>query len=126
MKLDKLTCLFYAVRVDARLRDALVTCKPGVRQYFDGVTDEYLRVITVGSGKDIEQWMGKIVGPGPTLAQLEDAQRNLLSIVRRIAPAVHIAPTAIHVFVLHGVAGRVFIGDDPETVEDPDDVSRVA
>jgi hypothetical protein len=124
MKLDKATSLFFAVRVDARLRDALVTCKPGARQYFEGSSDEYLRILTIGDGKD-ERWLGKIVSPGPTLAELEDAQRNVLSILRRIAPDIHIAPSAIHVFVLHGVAGRIYIGDDPETEDDPDEVRLV-
>jgi hypothetical protein len=126
MKLDKLTSLFFAVRVESRLRDALATCKPGVRRYFDGITDEYLRILWIDDGRDSERWLGKIVSPGPTLSQLEDAQRNLLSILRRIAPDIHVSASAIHVFVLHGVQGRIYVGDEPETQDDSDDELRRA
>lgn len=118
MKLDKLTSLFYAVRVDTKLRDAIATCKPGVRQYFDGISDDYLHIVSIGTGKDSERWLGKIVPPGPTIAQLEDVQRNLVSIVRRIAPDLYVAPSTIHVFVIHGVSGRIFVGDEPDTDEE--------
>jgi len=118
MKLDKTTSLFFAVRIDTRLREALVASKISVRQYFDGRSDDYLRIINVGEGKEAERWLGKVVAPGPTISELEDVQRNLLSIMKRVAPELYLAPAAVRIFVLHGVGGKLFVGDEPSTTDD--------
>jgi hypothetical protein len=124
MKLDQMTSLFYAIKIDGRLRDALATAKLSARPYFDGSTEEFLRIVAVGTGKHAERWIGKIVSPGPSAGELEDVQRNILSILRRIAPDVHVPATALRLFVLHGVEGKVFVADEPPTVEDEDPAMR--
>jgi hypothetical protein len=112
--------MFYAVRVDARLQLALDGAPAGARAYFDDSSPEYLRVLQFGHGKRAERWLGKMVPPGPTLAQLEDVHRNVASIMRRIAPDLYTSPAAWRLFVVHAADGRLFVGDEPETIpEEP-------
>jgi len=119
MRLDKTTALFYAIRVDGKLKDALVLAKASSRRYFDGSSLEFLRIVDVPNGKDgVERWIGKVVEPGPGVGELEDVQRNVLSILRRIAPDLHVSPAAARLFVLHGVDGRSIVSDEPETVDE--------
>ncbi len=120
MKLDNLTWMFYAVRVDARLQIALEVASPSARAYFDERSPDYLRVLQFGRGKRAERWLGKMVPPGPTLTELEDVHRNVASIMRRIAPDLYTSPSAWRLFVVHAADGRLFVGDEPETIpEEP-------
>jgi hypothetical protein len=118
MKLDKTTSLFYAIQINSRLRDALVASTLSAKHYFNGTSDDYLRIIDVGTGKDTQRWLGKVVSPGPTIEELGDVHRNLLSIMRRVAPDFYLAPNALRLFVLHGVDGKLFVGDEPSTTDD--------
>jgi hypothetical protein len=101
MKLDKGTALFFATRIDSKLREALGQSKPGDRKYFDGSTEEFLRILEVGEG---EKWLGKVVPPGPAVTEVDDVQRNIVSILRRVAPNARVAASSIKIFVLQGAA----------------------
>ena len=115
MKLDKSCALFFATKIDSKLREGLALSKPGDKKYFDGSSEEFLRVMEIGDEKDKERWIGKIIKAGPAVTEVDDIQRNILSILRRVAPNARIPASAVKIFVLQGgnVAAQV-IDDEPE------------
>jgi hypothetical protein len=112
MKLDKTTSLFFATKIDSKLREGLALSKPGDKKYFDGSSDEFLRVMEIGDEKDKERWIGKIIKPGPAVTEVDDIQRNILSILRRIAPNARIPASAVKIFVLQGALAAPAVIDD--------------
>jgi hypothetical protein len=122
MKLDKSCALFFATRIDSKLREGLALSKPGDKKYFDGSSEEFLRVLEIGDDKDKERWVGKVIKPGPAVTEVDDIQRNILSILRRVAPNTRIPPSAVKIFVLQGPAAATaqIIDDEPEGEEEPD------
>jgi hypothetical protein len=118
MKLDKTTFLFFATKIDSKLREGLALSKPGDKKYFDGSSEDFLRVMEIGDEKDKERWIGKIIKPGPAVTEVDDIQRNVLSILRRIAPNARIPASAVKIFVLQGAhASAAVIDDEPEADE---------
>src|SRR5205085_6847431 len=115
MKLDKTTQLFFATKIDSKLREGLALSKPGDKKYFDGSSDEFLRVIEIGDDKDKERWIGKVIKAGPAVTEVDDIQRNILSILRRVAPNARIPASSVKIFVLQG-GGAIaqVIDDEPE------------
>jgi hypothetical protein len=118
MKLDKSTFLFFATKIDSKLREGLALSKPGDKKYFDGSSDEFLRVMEIGDEKDKERWIGKIIKPGPAVTEVDDIQRNVLSILRRIAPNARIPASAVKIFVLQGGHGSPAVIDDEADAEE--------
>ncbi len=115
MKLDKSTALFFATKIDSKLREGLALSKPGDKKYFDGSSEEFLRVMEIGDEKDRERWVGKMIKPGPAVTEVDDIQRNVLSILRRVAPNARIPASAVKIFVLQGTQVAVSqIIDDEE------------
>ncbi len=115
MKLDKACALFFATKIDSKLREGLALSKPGDKKYFDGTSEEFLRVMEIGDEKDKERWIGKVIKPGPAVTEVDDIQRNILSILRRVAPNARIPASAVKIFVLQGSAvGAQVIDDEPE------------
>ncbi|HET6611380.1 MAG TPA: hypothetical protein VFG83_05305 [Kofleriaceae bacterium] len=94
MKLQKTSQLFFGCKIDSRLRDALSRAKPGDRRYFEDPESPFLRVLPFGD----ERWIGKVIDPGVNVTEVEDIQRNVTSILRRIAPDVRQAPSSIKIF----------------------------
>jgi hypothetical protein len=120
MKLDKSCALFFATKIDSKLREGLALSKPGDKKYFDGSSDEFLRVMEIGDDKDRERWIGKVIKAGPAVTEVDDIQRNILSILRRVAPNARIPASAVKIFVLQGAAATAqVIDDEPEEVEEP-------
>jgi len=118
MKLDKTCSLFFATKIDSKLREGLALSKPGDKKYFDGSSEEFLRVMEIGDEKDKERWIGKIIKPGPAVTEVDDIQRNVLSILRRVAPNARIPASAVKIFVLQGAnAAAQVIDDEPEGEE---------
>jgi hypothetical protein len=119
MKLDKACGLFFATKIDSKLREGLALSKPGDKKYFDGSSDEFLRVIEIGDDKDKERWIGKVIKAGPAVTEVDDIQRNILSILRRVAPNARIPASAVKIFVLQGAtAAPAVIDDEPEELDD--------
>jgi hypothetical protein len=120
MKLDKGCSLFFATKIDSKLREGLALSKPGDKKYFDGSSEEFLRVMEIGDDKDKERWIGKIIKAGPAVTEVDDIQRNILSILRRVAPNARIPASAVKIFVLQGsnVAASQVIDDEPDEIED--------
>lgn len=118
MKLDKGCALFFATKIDSKLREGLALSKPGDKKYFDGSSDEFLRVLEIGDEKDKERWIGKVIKAGPAVTEVDDIQRNILSILRRVAPNARIPASAVKIFVLQGGAAIAqVIDDEPEADE---------
>ena len=117
MKLDKTCSLFFATKIDSKLREGLALSKPGDKKYFDGSSEEFLRVMEIGDEKDKERWIGKVIKPGPAVTEVDDIQRNILSILRRVAPNARIPASAVKIFVLQGHAVSAVIDDEPEGEE---------
>jgi hypothetical protein len=117
MKLDKTCSLFFGTKIDSKLREALSQAKPGDKKYFDGSSEEFLRVLEVQD----EKWIGKIIKPGPVVTEVDDIQRNIVSIMRRVAPAGRVSASGIRIFVLQGVvtAHSMIEDEDGEGDEDP-------
>ena len=120
MKLDKSTSLFFATKIDSKLREGLALSKPGDKKYFDGSSEEFLRVMEIGDEKDKERWIGKVIKPGPAVTEVDDIQRNILSILRRVAPNARIPASAVKIFVLQGatVSASHVIDDGDEAEAD--------
>jgi hypothetical protein len=119
MKLDKGCALFFGTKIDSKLREGLALSKPGDKKYFDGSSEEFLRVLELGEEKDKERWIGKVIKPGPAVTEVDDIQRNILSILRRVAPNARIPASAVKIFVIQGaqaVTAQV-IDDEPEAEE---------
>lgn len=98
MKLDKGCALFFGTKIDSKLREGLALSKPGDKKYFDGSSDEFLRVVEV----DEERWIGKVIKGGPAVTEVDDIQRNIVSILRRIAPNARVPASSVKIFVLAG------------------------
>ena len=83
-------------RARAKLREALAQAKPGDRRYFEDPDSPFLRLCRFGD----ERWIGKVMDAGLNVTEVEDIQRNVLSILRRIAPDVRKAPSTVKIFAL--------------------------
>ena len=118
MKLDKSCALFFGTKIDSKLREGLALSKPGDKKYFDGSSEEFLRVIELGDDKEKERWIGKVIKAGPAVTEVDDIQRNIISILRRVAPNARIPSSAIKIFVLQGASAAAQVideeGDDLE------------
>jgi len=112
MKLDKTCSLFFATKIDSKLREGLALSKPGDKKYFDGTSEDFLRILEIGDEKDKERWIGKAIKPGPAVTEVDDIQRNVISILRRIAPNARIPASAVKIFVLQGASMTPAVIDD--------------
>jgi hypothetical protein len=118
MKLDKSSALFFGTKIDSKLREGLALSKPGDKKYFDGSSDEFLRVLELGDEKDKERWIGKVIKAAPAVTEVDDIQRNILSILRRVAPNARIPASAVKIFVLQGAGVTAQVIDDEPEGED--------
>jgi len=117
MRLDKSCALFFATKIDSKLREGLALSKAGDKKYFDGSSDEFLRILEIGDDRDKERWIGKVIKAGPAVTEVDDIQRNILSILRRVAPNARIPASSVKIFVLQGNAVGVQIIDDDSDVD---------
>lgn len=115
MKLLKGERLFFGCKIDSKLREALAQAKPGDRRYFEDPNGEFLRVLTF----EDERWIGKVMGGGVQVSDVEDIQRNVVSILRRVAPNVRASASSIKIFAV-AAEGDVVIADDSEPPDSDD------
>ena len=113
MKLDKTCALFFGTKIDSKLREALSQCKPGDRKYFEGGSDDFLRIVEL----EEEKWIGKVVKGGSAVTEVDDIQRNIISILRRVAPNARVAASAVKIFVLQGASAQPAVIDDDDADE---------
>ncbi len=115
MKLLKGERLFFGCKIDSKLREALAQAKPGERRYFDDPNGEFLRVLSF----DEERWIGKVMGGGVNVGDVEDIQRNVVSILRRVAPSVRTSPSTIKIFAVSAEGEAVAILDNGRAPSEP-------
>ncbi len=96
MEIDKPRQLFFCCKIDSKLREALAQAKPGDRRYFEDPDSGFLQLCSFGE----ERWIGKLVKSGVNVTEVEDIQRNVLSIIRRIAPDVRKAASTVKIFAV--------------------------
>lgn len=120
MRLDKTCSLFFGTKIDSKLREGLALSKAGDKKYFDGSSEEFLRILEIGDEKDKERWIGKVIKPGPAVTEVDDIQRNVISILRRIAPNARVPVSSVKIFVLQGaaVSTSAVIDDEDEGADD--------
>lgn len=94
MNLDKSGQLFFGCKIDSKLRDALSQAKPSERRYFEGT--EFLSICEF----DDEQWIGKVLDGGLNVTEVDDIQRNVISILRRISADIRIPASSVKIFVI--------------------------
>jgi hypothetical protein len=94
MRIVKDQQLFFGCKIDSKLRDALTNAKPGDRHYFEDPESEFLRICEV----DEQKWIGKIIKGGAGVNDVEDIQRNVISILRRIAPDIRLTSASVKIF----------------------------
>ncbi len=103
MILVKEQLLFFGCKIDSKLRDALAHAKPGDRRYFEDPNSEFLRICEVGEHK----WIGKLMKGGSGVKEVEDIARNVLSILRRIAPDIRLTNASVKIFAATEAAVKV-------------------
>lgn len=101
MRLDPKAKLFFGMKIDSKLREGLAHATPGDRRYFEDPNSPYLRVLPLGE----DQWIGKVVDGGIAPSEVEDIQRNVLSILNRIAPGVRHSAAAMRIFAIDETPG---------------------
>ena len=94
MKLDKDKQFFFGCKIDSKMREALSQARPGDRKYFEGESSEFLCICTAGD----ERWIGKILKGGMNVGEVEDIQRNIVSILRRISPTIRTSVSSIKMY----------------------------
>jgi hypothetical protein len=119
MKLLKGERLFFGCKIDSKLREALAQAKPGERRYFDDPNGEFLRVLSF----EDERWIGKVMGGGVNVGDVEDIQRNVVSILRRVAPSVRTSPASIKIFAV-SAEGEAVVADSEGEAEGTPGVDR--
>jgi hypothetical protein len=107
--------LFFGCKIDSKLREALANAKPGDRRYFEDPESEFLRVVEVDEAK----WIGKVVKGGSGVNDVEDIQRNVISILRRIAPNIRLTSASVKIFAAKDGGGHATI--EPASGGDSDD-----
>lgn len=112
MRLIKNQQLFFGCKIDSKLREALAQAKPGDRRYFEDPDGEFLRVLSF----EDERWIGKVVKGGLQVTDVEDIQRNVVSILRRVAAGLRTSPSSIKIFVV--ADDNKDIVDIPPTAEE--------
>ncbi len=114
MKLVKDSRLFFGLKIDSKLREALAQAKPGDRRYFEDPESEFLRICEVGE----EKWIGKVVPAGLNVTEVDDIQRNIISILRRIAPDVRKPASLVKIFAIEGATSRPITDAEPADTEE--------
>ncbi len=116
MKLQKDEQLFFGCKIDSKVREALAQARPGDRKYFEGESSEFLRICTFAE----ERWIGKVLKGGLSVSEIEDLQRNIISILRRISPTIRTSASAIKIF--HAIPSEepVDLGSGGDDEEDAD------
>ena len=112
MRLQKDEQLFFGCKIDSKMREALSQARPGDRKYFEGDSDEFLRVCSVGD----ERWIGKVMKAGMNVGEIEDIQRNVASILRRISPNIRALASSIKIFVA--------VPDDAPAIVEPEPAAQ--
>ena len=117
MKIELKAKLYFCFKIDSKMREALALATPGDRRYFDDPNSAFLRIMSTGE----EQWIGKIVDAGIAPTEVEDIQRNVISILNRVAPGGRHSATSMKIYaVVDPVAQPAPAAPEPAPEDDPD------
>ena len=94
MRLDPNGQLFLGFKIDSKLREAMAQATPGDRKFYEDA--QYLRVLPLGE----ERWIGKVIEGGIAPGEFEDLQRNIISLMTRIAPQGRHSVSAMRIFTV--------------------------
>jgi hypothetical protein len=95
MRIDPALQFFFGFKIDSKLRDALGQASPGEKQFFAD-DSPYLRVLSNGT----EHWIGKVIAAPVALGDIEDIQRNVISILNRVASSMRHPASGMRVFAI--------------------------
>ncbi len=87
--------LFVGMKISKELQNGLDSPAPGTERYFKEDNPEYLHVVTVGEVKLI----GRYLSDGLPLSDLEDAGRNVRSIVSLITRGLRLEEDSVRIYV---------------------------
>lgn len=96
MRIDAKAKLFFGFKIDSKMREAMAQATPGDRRYFDDPNSPFLRIMSNGE----DQWIGKVIDGGIAPTEVEDIQRNVISILNRVAAGGRHSANAMRIFVL--------------------------
>ena len=89
--------IFIGFKTGRALRQVLESLGSADRKYVSSEDSTFLRLCSIGE----DLYVGKLIDEGLATDQVDDIRRNILSILRKLGPAVPL-PTALRIF-----AGRV-------------------
>jgi hypothetical protein len=113
MQIVKDQQFFFGCKIDSKMREALSQARPGDRKYFEGESTEFLCICTAGD----ERWIGKILKGGMNVGEVEDIQRNIVSILRRISPTIRTSVSSIKMYAAEEGGGPADLPDEEPAVE---------
>lgn len=96
MKIEQKAKLYFCFKIDSKMREALALATPGDRRYFEDPNSPFLRILSTGE----EQWIGKLVDAGIAPTEVEDIQRNVISILNRVAQGGRHSASSMKIFVV--------------------------
>jgi hypothetical protein len=85
MKVAAGTKLFIGLKVDQKLREQLDSCNEMDKRYFASGDPEYL---IFAEGVEGAQYIGRALEETVATNEIEDIARNVVSILKRVAPSV--------------------------------------
>ena len=86
--------LFVGIKVTKALQNDLDSPVPGVKQYFDGISGNYLQIVSLRDEKVI----GRYLDDGFPAANLGDVSRNVCSLVMLITRGRRIEEDEVHIY----------------------------
>ena len=86
--------LFVGLKITKALQDDLTNPAPGTKQYFEGNSDEYLQIISLGE----EKFIGRYLKDGFPAASISDVTRNVCSLVKLITRGRRIEENEVHIY----------------------------
>jgi hypothetical protein len=86
--------LFVGLKITKALQDDLANPAPGTKQYFEGNSDEYLQIISLGE----EKFIGRYLKDGFPAASISDVSRNVCSLVKLITRGRRIEENEVHIY----------------------------
>lgn len=107
--------LFCGVTVGSRLTRLMEELGPSAKRYVSG--DPFLTIRDVDGKKVI----GRAVGGGLPVVELEDFGRNVRSILRKIFPEERLPESDVRLYVVSAVEAPVGLGEGGGDEEDEDE-----
>ena len=87
--------MIIGAKITDKLQESLDNCLPAYHFYFKDNNPDYLQIVRIEG----ERVIGKKLGPGVPVSQLNDYAENVRSILKKICPEYPWKETDIKVFV---------------------------